>query len=295
MVIDLLCIQIYNFPDLCVFILERKTNQTVKLLTFNPFRTLGMPGISYVKPDHMFNKIDEIRASDVLLFPEKWQVNSLVYGLNKKIFPSIQSIQLGFDKIEMTRAFWSIKPDLMPYTEIAGSSKATVERILDTFPFPFVAKEVRSSMGKGVFLIRSREDFLAYAEQNDVLYVQEYLPIEKDLRVVYVGNTVVSAYWRIGGDSFHNNVAQGGKLSFHNIPEEALQLVDKTAKALGIDHAGFDVVFANGKYYFLEFNCLFGNQALVQQGIQIEKMIFNYLQEQFPPLVPPTTPYRQIS
>ena len=222
----------------------------MKLLTFNPFRTLGMTGISYIKPDHMFKKIEDIRGADALLFPEKWQVNSLVYGLNKKIFPSIQSIQLGFDKIEMTRAFWSLSPDLMPYTEIAGSSKQTIERILDTFPFPFVAKEVRSSMGNGVFLIRSREEFLNYAEKNDVLYVQEYLPIEKDLRVVYVGNSVVSAYWRVGGESFLNNVAQGGKLSFHGIPDEALQLVDQTAKALGIDHAGFDVVEANWKVLF---------------------------------------------
>ncbi|WP_347550490.1 hypothetical protein ABFG93_02880 [Pseudalkalibacillus hwajinpoensis] len=268
---------------------------TLKLLTFNPFRTLGMPGISYVKPDHMFKKIHDIREADVLLFPEKWQVNSLVYGLNKTIFPSIQSIQLGFDKVEMTRAFWSISNDLMPYTEIAGKSNETIERILDTFPFPFVAKEVRSSMGKGVFLINSAEEFITYAENNDVLYVQEYLPIEKDLRVVYVGNSVVSAYWRIGGDSFHNNVAQGGKLSFHSIPDEALQLVDQTAKALGINHAGFDVVVANGKFYFLEFNCLFGNKALVQRGIHVERMIFNYLLEQFPPIVPPTAPFKIIS
>lgn len=267
----------------------------MKLITFNPFRTLGMSGVSYLKPDHMFKDIHAIREADVLLFPEKWQVNSLVYGLNKKIFPSIQSIQLGFDKVEMTRAFWSLSPDLMPYTEIAGRSNESIERILNTFPFPFVAKEVRSSMGNGVFLIRTEEEFRAYAERNEVLYVQEYLPIEKDLRVVYVGNSVVSAYWRVGGESFLNNVAQGGKLSFHDIPEEALDLVDKTAKALGINHAGFDVVCSNGKYYFLEFNCLFGNQALVHQGIEVEKLIFNYLQEQFPPIVPPTTPFKQIS
>ncbi|WP_273850297.1 ATP-grasp domain-containing protein [Guptibacillus spartinae] len=266
----------------------------MKLITFNPFRTLGMTGVSYVKPDHMFKDIHLIREADMLLFPEKWQVNSLVYGLNKKIFPSIQSIQLGFDKVEMTRAFWSLSPDLMPYTEIAGRSNESIERILNTFPFPFVAKEVRSSMGNGVFLIRTEEDFRSYAERNEVLYVQEYLPIEKDLRVVYVGNKVVSAYWRVGGESFLNNVAQGGKLSFHNIPEEALQLVDQTAKALGINHAGFDVVYSNGKYYFLEFNCLFRNQALIQQGIQVEKLIYTYIQEQFPPLVPPT-PFKQIS
>lgn len=254
-----------------------------------------MPGVSYIKPDHMFKRIDDIRAADVLLFPENWQVNSLVYGLRKNIFPSVQSIQIGFDKIEMTRAFWSLAPDLTPYTEIAGRSKETIQRILDTFPFPFVAKETRSSMGRGVFLIRTEKDFYEYCERNEILYVQEYLPIEKDLRVVYVGDSVVSAYWRIGENSFHNNVAQGGKLSFHGIPEEALQLVKATAKALGINHAGFDLVQANGKFYFLEFNCLFGNQALVQQSIRVEDIIYDYVKSNFSPVIPPTNPFKQIS
>ncbi len=277
------------------FQLRKEEKEQVKLLTFNPFRTLGMPGISYIKPDHMFKRIDDIRAADILLFPENWQVNSLVYGLQKNIFPSIQSIQLGYDKIEMTRAFWSLAPDLTPYTEIRGRSKDSIEYILDTFPFPFVAKEARSSMGKGVFLIQNEKDFLSYCEKNEVLYVQEYIPIEKDLRVVFVGDSIVSAYWRIGENSFHNNVAQGGKLAFHGIPIEALQLVEKTARALGVNHAGFDLVQANGKFYFLEFNCLFGNQALNQQGIRIESIIYDYLKDQFTPVIPPTNPFKQIS
>lgn len=75
----------------------------MKLVSFNPFRTIGMPGVRYVKPEHMFKDVDIIKEADVVLFPETWQVPALVYGLKKKIFPSIETLQLGFSKVEMTR------------------------------------------------------------------------------------------------------------------------------------------------------------------------------------------------
>ncbi|MDN4523544.1 ATP-grasp domain-containing protein [Fictibacillus fluitans] len=249
----------------------------MKLVTFNPFRTIGIPNIQYVKPDHMFKELEKIKHADFLLFPENWQVNSLVYGTKKRIFPSIESIQLGYSKMEMTRALWTVCPENVPYTEILGNSKESRRKVLETFPFPFVAKEIRNSMGKGVFLINNEEDFEKYAAANDVLYVQEYLPIDRDLRVCVVGEEIIGSYWRIGSNGFHNNVSQGGSISFDQIPEEALELVLQIAKALNINHAGFDIVAVNGKYYILEFNVLFGNQAFHHLEVSPEKKIYDYL------------------
>ncbi|MGO4887904.1 RimK family alpha-L-glutamate ligase [Anaerobacillus sp. MEB173] len=253
----------------------------MKIVTFNPFRTIGIPNIQYIKPEHMFQKKEreKIEEADICLFPEYWQVNSLVYGMKKKIFPNIQSFHLGHDKIEMTRALWSVCPENVPYTEILGKNKYNIENVLTTFPYPFVAKEIRNSMGKGVFLIENEQQFLEYAERNDYFYVQEYLPIDRDLRVCIVGDQIITAYWRIGGwDTFHNNVAQGGQISFDNIPIEAINLVKQTAQKLGINHAGFDIVFVNNTMYFLEFNILFGNQAFQTLGISVEKIIHQHIQ-----------------
>ncbi|MDV2685305.1 RimK family alpha-L-glutamate ligase [Alkalihalophilus lindianensis] len=254
----------------------------MNFVTFNPFRTIGIPGIKYVKPEHLFDEREKINEADVCLFPENWQVNALVYGMKKNIFPSIQSIQLGFNKIEVTRALWSVCPEHVPFTQILGRSEESIQKVLRDFTFPFVAKEIRNSMGKGVFLIHNEVEFRDYAENNPTLYVQEYLEIDRDLRVCFVGDEVIASYWRINeNNSFHNNVAQGGKISFEDIPEEAVELVSKTARSLGIDHAGFDLVFANGKMYFLEFNTLFGNQGFHQLGISIEQKIHTYLQSKF--------------
>lgn len=252
----------------------------MNIVTFNPFRTIGIPGIKYVKPDRMFEERKKIEEADICLFPENWQVNALVYGMKKKIFPSIQSIQMGFNKIEVTRGLWSVAPKHVPKTVILGKNSDNVNRILSEFPFPFVAKEVRNSMGKGVFLIQNQEQFKEYVENNDYLYIQEYLSIDRDLRICVIGEEVIAAYWRINDqNTFRNNVAQGARISFDNIPNEALELTLRTAKSLGINHAGFDVVSTGGHYYFLEFNTLFGNQGFQQLGVSAESKIYDYIKQ----------------
>ena len=53
-------------------------------ITFDPFRTLGIPNVTYIKPENMFKEIDKVKGANYILFPEYWQVNSLVYGLKKE-------------------------------------------------------------------------------------------------------------------------------------------------------------------------------------------------------------------
>ncbi len=262
----------------------------MRLITLNAYRALGIPNVRYIKPEALFAHLDEVRAADWVLFPETWQVNSLTYALRKRIFPNAASYHLGHDKIEMTRAFWGVCPSNTPETLILPSTETGIEQALDRLYFPMVAKEPRNSRGQGVFLLEDRAALRAYAARQDSLYLQEYLPIDRDLRVVWVGNRVVTAYWRIGAEgAFHNNVAKGGRISFEAVPDEALALVERIALALGVDHAGFDLAEVDGHFYLLEFNTLFGNEALNQRGISLAKHILAYLLEQDddPPQNPP--------
>lgn len=253
----------------------------MRLISFDPYRSLDIPGVRYLKPELALRHRAELADADWLLFPQSWQANFLVYGLKKRIFPSLSTYHLGHDKVEMTRALWSVAESHVPQTEILPSCAESIERVLDAFLFPLVLKEPRNSMGRGVFLVETPEELRRLASLNSVLYVQEYLPIDRDLRVVYVGERVVAAYWRIAGEGrFHTNVAQGGRLSFDNIPEQALALVDRVAAELGIDHAGFDLVEVDGHFYFLEFNLLFGNEGLRELGTPLGRIIWEYLQGQ---------------
>lgn len=59
----------------------------------------------------------------------------------------------------MTRAFWALCPEHVPHTVILPATASSIEQVLDNFTYPFVAKEVRNSMGQGVHFIESRSDF----------------------------------------------------------------------------------------------------------------------------------------
>ena len=250
----------------------------MRLISFDTLRTLDISQVINVKPEDWLRRKDEIISADVVLFPDYWQVNALVYAWQRRIFPSISSYHLGHDKIEMTRAFEAACPEHVPFTRILPSTPAALEQVLDEFTFPFVAKVVRSSMGQGVTLIESRAALHRHAEANDVLYIQERLQIHRDVRVVVIGGKAVTAYWREaqhGG--FHNNVAQGGRVSFEHVPEGAVRLAERVAVQLGVDHAGFDIAEVDGHFYLFAFNVRFGTEALNARGIRLGPIILEYL------------------
>jgi ribosomal protein S6--L-glutamate ligase len=249
----------------------------VRLLSFDPYRTLGMAGVSYLKPEHMFARRDLVTAADVVLFPQTWQLNVLCYAWRRPVFPSPASYDLGYDKIEMTRAFQAIRPEHVPRTLIVPANENGLAAALEEFGLPMVVKEPRNSMGRGVALIETRAALRAWIARVPVLYAQEYLPAEADLRVIWIGDRILSAYWRRGGDGFRHNMACGGEADFDSIPAEALDLVTDIASTLGIDHAGFDLIFSAGQPWLLEFNTLFGNAALNQRGIQPAAAILEFL------------------
>ncbi|MCH8506253.1 MAG: hypothetical protein LAT50_18315, partial [Ectothiorhodospiraceae bacterium] len=108
---------------------------------------------------------------------------------------------------------------------------------------------------------------------------------------VWVGNRVLTAYWREATEGqFHNNVARGARIGAGPIPQEALALVTGVATALGIDHAGFDVAMVEGYPYLLEFNTLFGTAGLVRHGVHLADAIFEWLRDQDRPPRSPSPP-----
>jgi ribosomal protein S6--L-glutamate ligase len=260
-------------------------------VTFDIFRTLGFDNTTQLKPTQLFSHKDSLQRADWVLFPEYWQVNALVYGLKCRVFPSQASYLIGHDKVEMTRAFQTVVPQHVPVTHIAPNTPLEAERLWEIMDLPFVAKLPKASMGEGVWLVESRADWQSYLAKSAVLYVQEYLPIDRDIRVVIVGKKVVAAYWRCQSDrSFHNNVARGGSVDHSAVPAVAIELAQQVAAALDIDHAGFDVAMVGGHPYLFEFNRLFGNQGIPGGGEALRTAILEYLREQSVPSIDPDKP-----
>lgn len=259
---------------------------TMHLVSFNVFRTLGLPNTTVLKPDQFLQHRQLLQEADWVLFPEYWQLNALVHGLKCRVFPSVASYRIGHDKVEMTRAFQTVAPAHTPWTLIEANGPVERERIWQAMPHPFVAKLPKASMGEGVWLIESRADWQRYCDVTDVLYAQEYLPIDRDARVVVIGDRVLTAYWRTQADQgFYNNVSRGGHIDTSPVPAVMTDLALSLAKELGVDHAGFDIALVDGYPYVLEFNRLFGNKGLVA-GRELQDAILGYLRRSSEPSGP---------
>lgn len=195
----------------------------------------------------------------------------LFRSTDKVIFPKNFYAFMG-NKIRQTLLFqWLGIPH--PKTKIYYG-KNLEDLILCDFSFPFVAKRaVGGSQGKEVFLIKSESDLLYYLARYYPPYIQEYIPAERDLRIVLFAGRVIHAYWRKGnpGD-FRHNVSQGGTVSFEDIPEGALDFAKWVVRVCGFDEVGLDILHTGNRYLVLEANMVYGLEGFRRKGINIQEI-----------------------
>ncbi len=213
-----------------------------------------------------------VRNAKRIYYPTAFYAD-LFDAMGKETFPSYHTYKFAQDKIKQTAAFQLIGIP-HPRTRVFYG-KRQKEKILDCFSYPFVAKVARgSAMGRGVFLIGDRRDLDSYLSLEGPAYIQEYLPIDRDLRIVVVGNRVVHAYWRVSAPGqFRSNVAAGAKVRFEDVPGEALELALETAGACGWNDVGIDVCRFDGAYYVLEGNMKYGREGFRLAGIDYTAMM----------------------
>ena len=119
-----------------------------------------------------------------------------------------------------------------------------------------------------------RAELASYLKSYHPAYIQEYLPIDRDLRVVLIKGRVIHAYWRIHQPgNFRNNVSQGGRISFDGIPEEALHFAIDVARRCGFDEVGLDICQADGRYYVIEANMVFGLEGFRRKGLDLYEIL----------------------
>ncbi len=213
-----------------------------------------------------------IRNAEKIYYPTTFYAD-LFDAMGKKTFPSYHTYKCVMDKIKQT-ALFELLGIPHPRTRVFyGNRRKRV--ITDYFEFPFVAKIPRgSAMGRGVFLIKNKDELLSYCDQSNPAYIQEYLGIDRDIRVVVIGNKAVHAYWRIAPEGeFRSNVAHGATVSFDSIPGETIDLAVHTASACGWDDVGIDICVRDGKFYVLEGNMKYGKHGFRAAGIDYLKMM----------------------
>lgn len=237
--------------------------------------TLGVrPNFS----DYNRREAELIRNAKKIYYPSAFYAD-LFDAMGKPTFPGYHTYKCVQDKIKQTAMFELLNIP-HPRTRVFYGKRQKMA-ITEHFSFPFVAKVPRgSAMGRGVYLIQQYEDLQVYLKLSTPAYIQEYLPSDRDIRVVIIGEKIVHAYWRIAPENdFRSNMALGGRVSLATIPPPALDLALHTARSCRWDDVGIDICQYEGDFYVLEANMKYGKEGFRQASINyiamLEAMIEN--------------------
>lgn len=134
--------------------------------------------------------------------------------------------------------------------------------IIEKFGLPIVVKDLYSQRGRGVFLIKEKDDITRLIEKfpNTKFMFQKFVDKSEEFRVLVLGQTIGCFEKKISSDvtEFRNNVSLGAKEEFlevSSIPNDIKELSLNSARILKIEIAGVDVVVdTKGKLWLLEVN-----------------------------------------
>jgi len=239
-------------------------------------RLRGVPEVITlgVKPnflDYTSHERDLIFHSERVLFPTLNYAQFLT-TIGKKIFPSLETYLYSDEKIKQTTLFYMLG---IPHPTTRIYYHLHHQDILKDFDFPFIGKLARrSARGRGVFLIHNKEELEGYLRLTKIAYIQEFLPHDRDLRVVLINYEPLLAYWRIRrqGD-FRTNLSQGGEINFNDIPSEGVRVAQETAQKCRFDDVGLDLIRSQGKWYIIEANMKYGRKGLKMKALDLKDIM----------------------
>jgi RimK family alpha-L-glutamate ligase len=139
--------------------------------------------------------------------------------------------------------------------------------------FPCVVKATSGSKGKTVHLCDTKKEFvglmalLSSIALKKILIIQEFIDAAPgtDLRVWVIGGKTIVAMKRTSGDGdFRANISQGGTGENFIISEEIDYLARETARSLGLQIAGIDLLFDKEGYKICEANSSPGFEGMDQ-------------------------------
>lgn len=231
--------------------------------------TLGVrPNLSDYEPWQR----DLIRKAAVIYYPTAFYAD-LFDTIGKRTFPSYHTYKYAQDKIKQTALFELLGIEHPRTRVFYGTHQKSL--ILKYFDFPFIGKVARgSALGRGVYLIRNETELAQYLRLGGPAYIQQYLPVDRDLRVIVIAGRAVHAYWRVApSTNFRTNVSQGASISFSDIPNDAVGFAVEIARACRVDDVGLDIYHCNGNTGVFEFNVKYGKQGFERAGIDYDAMM----------------------
>lgn len=203
-----------------------------------------------------------------------------VYSLNES-----NSITRSRDKLRCLQILSRAGIGL-PTTSYAHSTKMTEKLIKMVGGAPCVIKLVEGTQGKGVILAenaKAAESVIdGFRQMKAHFLVQEFIKESSgcDIRAFVIGDKVVASMMRKAKEGeFRSNLHRGATASQVEITPDEAAVAVKSARALGLNVAGVDMMRSARGPLVLEVNSSPGLQGIeTSTGLNIAGMIIEYIE-----------------
>lgn len=174
-----------------------------------------------------------------------------------------------------------------PITSYAHSADATNDLIKTVGGAPLIVKLTGSTHGDGVMLAetnKAAESLInAFRGLNADFLVQEFIKEAggADIRCFVIGDKVVAAMQRTAqAGEFRSNLHRGGSAKVIKLSPEERRLAVKSAKVMGLDVAGVDIIRSAHGPLVLEVNSSPGLEGIEKAtGKDVAGAIIDYIEK----------------
>jgi glutathione synthase/RimK-type ligase-like ATP-grasp enzyme len=176
---------------------------------------------------------------------------------NVRFVPSLDTQFSNKSKENVTR--FCKKYDIpIPPTHIFYDRKKGYQ-FLEKTRYPKIIKKSYGPSNYGGYFVHKVDTFdeakqLLESKKYNPIYVQDFIPMSADIRVMLIGHEPVCAFWRRPPEGeWLTNTSQGGSIDYQNVPKEVLDLAVRVSKAAKAEYWACDIaVGKDGKYRILE-------------------------------------------
>ncbi len=179
----------------------------------------------------------------------------------------------------------------LPLTGFAHSTKNTRDLIELVGGAPLVVKLLEGTQGKGIVLAETRkaaETIIdAFRQLQANFLVQEFIKEAggADIRAFVIGNKVVAAMMRQAAKGeFRSNLHRGGTASLIKLTPEERSTAIRSAKRMGLNVAGVDILRSNHGPVVMEVNSSPGLEGIEKAtGKDVAGMVIEFLEKNAKP------------
>ena len=212
----------------------------------------------------------------------------LLEGAGLRLFNRAAAVETCDDKMLTHIALAGVVP--MPvtlpaplcYTQDVPVSEELLTRAEELFGYPVVVKECYGSLGKGVYLARSRAELREIAARLQMRphLFQQFMEgsAGRDLRVIVIGGKAIAAMRRTSSGDFRSNAELGGTGEAVPLDGAAAAVAERAAGALGLDYCGVDLLYGSEGYLLCEVNsnAFFGTFERVT-GVNVARLYAEHI------------------